>query len=267
MKQTRTLIIGAAGRMGRALMRAALERPEIRISGAVAAPGSAHLGRDAGEVAGLSALGVPVVDDLPGALAHCDVAMDFSRASAAASHIAACCAAGKPLLLGTTGLPGEMMHDLDRAARHIALLVAPNTSLAMTLLTELVRQCAEVLPSNYDIEIIEAHHRSKRDSPSGSALSLGRAAAEGRERLLEELAVYGRSGAEALRREGEIGFASVRGGDVAGDHSVLFLGPGEQLRLEHRASDRAVFARGALDAAQWLAGRAPGRYAMRDLLF
>jgi 4-hydroxy-tetrahydrodipicolinate reductase len=212
---------------------------------------------------------VPVAADMGNRLADCDVAIDFSQPSAAAAHVAACCAAGKPLLIGTTGLAGPMLQELDRAARHIPLLVAANTSLGITLLAELVRQCAQVLPGHFDIEILETHHRGKRDAPSGTALALGRAAAEARGQVLDQVGVFARTGGESARREGEIGFAVVRGGDVVGEHTVLFAGSGEQLILSHRATDRAVFARGALDAALWLAapGRAPGRYSMRDILF
>lgn len=262
----RVLIIGAAGRMGLAIVRAAADEAEARIAGAVTAPGSSHVGRDIGELAGAGTLGVRIVDELSKPLADCDVALDFSRASATAANLAACVAAGKPLLIGTTGLAPLLQQELERAARHIALLVAPNTSLGITVLLELVRTCARALPLAFDVEISEAHHRSKLDAPSGTALALGQAIAEARGRTLEEVAVAARRGG-APRGEGEIGFAVARAGDLVGEHSVMFAGTGEQLNLAHRATDRAVFARGALRAAAWLVGRAPGRYAMRDILF
>jgi len=262
----RALIIGAAGRMGQALVRAARDRADVRISAAVAAEDSPLLGRDIGELAGIGALGVPLVADLSGALTECDVAMDFSHPAATAANLAACCASGKPLLIGTTALAPSLRHELERAAKHIALLVAPNTSLGVTLLLELVRQCAAVLPLDFDAEILESHHRQKRDSPSGTALALGHAVADARGLELEHVGVRSRAGSDTPRREGEIGFAVLRGGDAVGEHTVIFAGSGEQLALTHRATDRAIFARGALDAATWLAGRPPGRYGMRDIV-
>ncbi|HUK02370.1 MAG TPA: 4-hydroxy-tetrahydrodipicolinate reductase [Steroidobacteraceae bacterium] len=263
----RVALIGAGGRMGKALVRAALERKDLTVSAAVVAEGSEKLGRDLGELAGAGKFGIEIGSDLSAALAACDVAIDFSNALATAAVLAACTAAGKPLLLGTTGHAANMRQEFERAARHIALLVAANTSLGVTVLLELVRQCARQLPVQFDVEIIESHHRAKLDAPSGTALALGQAVAESRGQDLDEVAVHARVAASGPRREGEIGFAVVRGGDVVGEHQVVFAGLGEQLTLAHRATDRAIFARGALDAAAWLARRPPGRYAMRDILF
>ena len=262
----RVVIIGAAGRMGLALVRAARELTDMRIAGAVTSEDSAQLGRDIGELAGIGSIGVPLVCDLSASLAECDVALDFSRAAATAQNLAACTAAGKPLLIGTSGLPAAVQPELERAARHIALLVAPNTSVGITLLLELVQQCASVLPMDFDVEISEAHHRHKLDAPSGTALALGLAIAGARDQKFEEVGVSARRSG-APRREGEIGFAVVRAGDLVGEHRVLFAGAGEQLELTHRATDRAVFARNALKAARWLVGRSPGHYSMRDILF
>lgn len=259
----RVAIIGVTGRMGQALVRAAREMPDIQIGGGVASASSSGVGQDIGELAGLPALGIRATSDLPTVLAQSDVAVDFSRAEATSANLAACRAVRKPLVIGTTGFSSELNNELEQAARDIALLVAPNTSLAVTLLLELVRTSAKALPRDFDIEIIEAHHRFKRDAPSGTALALGRAAAEGRGSDLARAAVLNRT---QERRDGDIGFAVVRGGDIAGEHTVLFAGAGEQLVLQHRASDRAIFARGALRAAAWLAGKPPGRYAMRDVL-
>ncbi len=261
----RLALIGAAGRMGQSLVRAACARADVVIAAGVVSPGSGYAGRDLGELAGIGALGVRFETDLPAALTACDVALDFSHPKAAAGILAACCAAGKPLLIGTTGLGAEVHDELERAARHIALLVAPNTSLGITLLFELARQCARVLPGAFDVEIVEAHHRHKKDAPSGTALALGHAVAESRGVALDPTVLLHRAGGHA-RKEGEIGFAVVRGGDIVGEHTVLFAGPGEQVTLGHRATDRAVFARGALDAAVWLARHPPGRYSMRDVL-
>ena len=259
----RVVIIGATGRMGQALVRAAKERPNVRITAAVTHAGSAHLGRDVGELAGVGRLGVTVTAEVAAALADCDCAIDFSQSPATAANLAACCAAGKPLLVGTTGLAAELKPEIERAARHIPLLVAANTSLGVTLLLELVRQAAQTLPLNFDVEIIEAHHRLKKDAPSGTALALGHAVAQVRGQEFEAVAAHERDG---LRREGDIGFAVVRAGDIVGDHTVIFAATGEQVVLSHRATDRNVFARGALDAAAWLAGRAPGHYFMRDII-
>ncbi|HTV52965.1 MAG TPA: 4-hydroxy-tetrahydrodipicolinate reductase [Steroidobacteraceae bacterium] len=262
----RVLVIGAAGRMGQALVRAAAGRTDLRIAGAVGTTGSVLLGRDVGELAGIGAIGVRLRDDLASVLAECDVALDFSHAAATAGSLAACCAAGRPLLIGTTGLSPQVRHELERAARHIALLIAPNTSLAVTLLVDLARQAAQTLPEQFDVEILEAHHRNKKDAPSGTALALGHAIAEARGRPLEEVGSSALGSREGPRKAGEIGFAVLRGGDAVGEHTVIFAGLGEQLQLTHRATDRSVFARGALDAAAWLAPRPPGRYHMRDIL-
>jgi 4-hydroxy-tetrahydrodipicolinate reductase len=253
--------------MGRALVRAASEQTALRITGAVASAGSATLGQDAGSLAGIEPLGIAVSADLPAALAAADLAIDFSQPHATAANIAACRLARKPLLVGTTGFAPELTEaQLDAAAREIPLLIAPNTSFGVALLTELVRKAARALPAEFDIEIIEAHHRMKRDAPSGTAVALARAAGEGRG-LPPAQALAGRSAGRAgPRRQGEIGFAVVRGGDIVGEHTVLFAGPGEELRLSHRAGDRAIFARGALRAALWLCGQPPGRYGMSNII-
>jgi 4-hydroxy-tetrahydrodipicolinate reductase len=262
---TRVAIIGVTGRMGQALVRAATEAPDVAVAAAVASLKNSALGKDAGELAGVGKLGVAVTADLAAALSRADVAIDFSNGAATQTNLAACRQARKPLLVGTTGYPPDT--DFDAAARDIPVLVAPNTSLGVTLLIELVRQAAAALPGQFDIEIIEAHHRMKKDAPSGTALALGRAAAEGRSQSLDPVRREGGAPRQGLapRQGSEIGFAVVRGGDIVGEHSVLFAGMGESLTLSHRATDRALFARGALQAAVWLESRAPGRYFMRDL--
>jgi 4-hydroxy-tetrahydrodipicolinate reductase len=274
---TRAAIIGVSGRMGLALVRAAAESKDVSITAAVASPDSAALGKDAGELAAVGRLGVTVTSDLAAALAQADVAIDFSNASATQSNLAACRQARKPLLIGTTGFsPGA---EFEAAAREIPLLIAPNTSLGVTILVELVRQAAAALPSSFDIEVIEAHHRKKQDAPSGTALALGQAAAEGRCQTLHGVGSQpevvqggvarhgdGSRQGNAPRQGSEIGFAVIRGGDIVGAHDVLFAGIGESLTLSHRATDRAIFARGALQAAAWLAPQPAGRYFMRDLV-
>lgn len=266
-QKTRAAIVGVTGRMGQALLRTAAEFADLAITGAVASPRSAALGRDAGEPGGLQ-LGVTVTADLPAALSDADVVIDFSRPQATAATLAACRAAGKPLLIGTTGFaPQPTEAELAGASREIALLVAPNTSLGVTLLSELVRTAARALPPQFDIEILERHHHMKRDAPSGTALALARCAAEGRGLPPAEAITNVNCVRTGPRRQGEIGFAVLRGGDVVGEHEVWFAGPGERLALSHQATDRAIFARGALRAALWLARQPAGRYSMRDFLF
>lgn len=260
----RAAVIGATGRMGQALVRAARETNAIRIVAAVASEESRHLGRDAGQLADQTTIGAAVTSDLRAALAASDVAIDFSQPRATSATLSACRAASKPLLIGTTGYPPELTAEFIKAGRDIPLLVAPNTSMGVSLLTELVRACARALPSDFDIEIVEAHHRQKKDSPSGTALVLGRAAAKARGRDLSEVAVLKRTDGIA-RVEGDIGFSVIRGGDIIGEHTVLFTAPGEQLTLTHRATDRAIFARGALRAAAWLAVQPVGLYGMQDV--
>jgi 4-hydroxy-tetrahydrodipicolinate reductase len=261
----RAAIVGVSGRMGCALVRAASETPDIRVAGAVAAPPNSAVGRDAGELAGMANIGVAVTADLGAAIASADVVVDFSSAPATAANLAACRAARKALLIGTTGFAAELSAQFDSAAREIPLLVAPNTSVGITLLLELVAQAARSLPASFDIEVLEAHHRMKRDAPSGTALALGNAAAMARrgQGLRPQEVEPSRSGA---RREGDIGFAVVRGGDIVGEHTVVFAGSGERVSLSHSATDRAIFARGALQAARWLRAQPPGRYFMRDIL-
>lgn len=264
---TRIALIGVTGRMGQAVLRAAPGFPQLLITGAVASAASLALGRDAGEVAGLASTNLTVTSDLTRALAEADVAIDFSHAAATGANVAACRAARTPLLIGTTGLDAALEPAIDAAAGEIALLVAPNTSIAVALLVELVRQSAQALPASFDIDVLELHHRMKRDAPSGTALTLGRAAASARGWPPPAgLTLSPQEGGDQGRPDGQIGVTSIRAGDIVGEHTVLFSGPGEQLALTHRASDREIFARGALTAALWLMSRPPGRYGMRDFI-
>jgi 4-hydroxy-tetrahydrodipicolinate reductase len=251
--------------MGRELVRAASDNPDLSVAAAVASAASPAIGKDAGELAGIKPIGVRVTNDLTAALSAADVAIDFSDPRVTQSNLTACRLARKPLLIGTTGFAADLSAACDAAAKDIPLLVAPNTSVGVTLLIELVRQAARALPAQFDIEIVEAHHRMKRDAPSGTALALGKAAAEGRNLTFDRAAATVRKGGTA-RQDGEIGFAVLRGGDIVGEHAVLFAGIGESLTLSHRATDRAVFARGALQAAAWLASQPAGQYFMRDLV-
>jgi 4-hydroxy-tetrahydrodipicolinate reductase len=262
---TRAVIIGASGRMGEALLRAAPAFPQLIITGAIAAPGSLALGRDAGQVAGLGNVNLPITSDLAAALAEADVALDFSSSAAARGNLEACRAARKPLLLGTTGFGAEIDAELEATSREVALLVAPNTSVGAALLGELTRAAARALPAGFDIDVLELHHRLKQDAPSGTALALARTAAEARGLPTPGSAASpGRT--SGPRPEGQIGLASLRAGDIVGEHTVLFCGAGEELVLTHRARERGVFARGALSAALWLSSRPAGRYLMRDFI-
>lgn len=239
----RVALLGANGRMGRAIAGVAGDTGEIEIVAAVGGPGG----------------------DLVAAISAAEVVVDFSRADAALAHLAACRKARKALLLGTTGHGATLESELDAASREIALLVAPNTSLGIAVLLDLVHRAARALPRSFDVEVFDAHHRDKRDAPSGTALALGDTVARGRGASLAELRAPARDGSR-VRRPGEIGFAAVRGGDIVGEHEVRFAGDGEELIFGHRATDRTVFARGAVKAAAWLAGRPPGRYEMAHVL-
>jgi 4-hydroxy-tetrahydrodipicolinate reductase len=252
--------------MGAQLVKAIHDAPGLKLAAAIDQPGGNAIGKDAGSLAGLPPCGVSVGGDLRAALSGIDVVIDFSRADAVAATADACAAAGVALMVGTTGLDVATLARLEAAASRVPVLVSANTSLALNVLLDLVERAASALPVSYDIEIFEAHHRHKVDAPSGTALALGEAAAAGRgEQLPRPAHLTGNQ--PGARASGGIGFSVVRGGDVVGEHDVRFLGAGEQLRLTHVATDRAIFARGAVAAAAWLVGRPSKRYRMADFLF
>lgn len=257
-------IFGITGRMGQSLLRALGELPAFRLSGAVASAASARLGQDA---AGEGApTGVLITADSSVGIRGATVAVDFSLANGVAAHAEACAAAGIPLLIGATGIDPAGRGVLAAAARDIAVLIAPNTSVGVSVVAKLVSLAAAGLGPSYDVEIFEAHHRMKRDAPSGTALSLGEAVAHARAQALGEVAVYGRTGLHEPRSPGSIGFSSLRAGDIVGEHTVIFAANGERVEITHRATDRITFARGALRAAEWLIGRPAGLYGMHDVL-
>jgi 4-hydroxy-tetrahydrodipicolinate reductase len=258
------VIFGITGRMGQSLVAALREGSDFQLRGAVASAGSDRLGQDA--AAEGQATGIKITADCAAALKPNFVAVDFSVGTAVAAHARACSQAGVPLLVGATALDAAAKTELDRAAKSIAVLIAPNTSVGVAALSQLVAQAARVLGDSYDVEISEAHHRDKRDAPSGTALSLGETVAHVRARRLSDIAVYDRHGADGTRGAGSIGFSVVRAGDIVGEHTVTFAGAGERLELTHRTTDRMTFARGALRAAAWLIGRPPGMYGMKDVL-
>ena len=259
----RVTLIGATGRMGTAIVRAAAPDPSVMLVAAVASVGSKSAGRDAGEVAGVGAVGIRVIEQLPPDLAGAQVAIDFSRPELTLHALDVCRAARVPIVIGTTGHGAEFETRVAAAAREIAVLVAPNTSVGVAVALELVRIAAQALPAGFDIEIVEAHHKHKVDAPSGTALALAESAAGARG--LGAQAHAGRSG-QGARQDGEIGIASIRAGDIVGSHTVWFAGNGERLTVTHEATDRAIFARGALQAAVWLAAQKPGRYSMANVL-
>ena len=266
----KVLIVGAGGRMGLAMARLIAQRavPGLELVAAVDRAGAPLLGQDAGVAAGVPALGVVLGADLAAGLAaRPDVAVDFSSPSATAATAAQVAAAGVPWVVGTTGLGAAEQAAVAQAARNIPVVLSANMSLGVNLLYALVAQAARTLAGlRYDCEIVERHHRRKKDSPSGTALYLGEAAAQGFGWNLQDVAIDGRTGIPGERPEKEIGFHAVRGGDVVGDHTVLFAADGECIELSHRATSRDTLALGALRAAAWLPGRAPALYGMRDVL-
>jgi 4-hydroxy-tetrahydrodipicolinate reductase len=266
MSDMRLVVAGAAGRMGRTLVKAIAETPGLAVVGALERAGAPALGQDAGTLAGLAALGVAVTDDPLPLLLHADGIVDFSSPGATVELSALAAQARIVHVIGTTGLSEIDLAKLEAAARHATIVRSGNMSLGVNLLAGLVRLAARALGPEFDIEIVETHHRMKVDAPSGTALMLGEAAAEGRGIELKSHSARGRDGITGARRPGDIGFASLRGGGVIGDHSVLFAGDGERLTLSHQAEDRSLFARGALKAALWARGRKPGLYSMADVL-
>jgi len=259
----RLLVNGASGRMGRRIIALATESDDLMVVGAFEMAGHPDLGKDAGALAGVEPLGVPVE---PRRDIEADVAIDFSLAEGALETIPWCAAQGIALVVGTTGLGEEGERRVDEAAKSIPCLLAANMSLGVNLLCKVLEDVARALGDAYDVEIVEAHHNKKKDAPSGTALALGQAVAKGLERNLTEVAVHGREGMVGERTTKEIGFHAVRCGDVVGEHTVIFGGLGERVEIRHVASSRDTFVRGALRAAKALAGKAPGRYSIADIL-
>jgi 4-hydroxy-tetrahydrodipicolinate reductase len=260
-------VLGCAGRMGRAVIGEVLAAQGLELAGGVEPPGHPALGQDLGVLAGAEPAGVAASADAEALLAAADVVIEFSAPEATAAHAALAAERGVGHVIGTTGLSDGHERTLRDAARRTAIMRAANMSLGVNLLLGLTAQVARALgPEAFDIEILEMHHRHKVDVPSGTALALGEAAARGRDVQLADVAARGRDGLTGARKAGAIGFAALRGGDVVGDHVVIFAGAGERLELAHRATDRRIYARGALAAARWLRGRPPGLYGMADVL-
>lgn len=260
------VVTGASGRMGQMLVKTILASGKARLVGAIERAGNPSLGRDLGEAMGGPALGVTVTDDPLPAFARAQAVIDFTAPSATVEFAALAAQARAVHVVGTTGLEPAHFARLDAAARHAVVIQAGNMSLGVNLLARLTQKVAQALDADWDVEIIEAHHRMKVDAPSGTALMLGQAAADGRGVSLDEARVSGRDGMTGARARGSIGFSAVRGGDIVGEHDVLFAGEGERIILRHVATDRSIFARGALRAALWGQGQKPGRYDMMDVL-
>ena len=262
----RIAVLGCAGRMGRAVMAAVLASDDMELAGGLEGRGNPALGQDLGRLAGAEPIGVLARDD-DAIIAAADVAIEFSTPDVSVRHAGVSAEKGTAHVIGTTGLSREQAAQLAQAGAHIPIVWAPNMGLGVNLLLGLTEQVARALgPEAFDIEIVEIHHKHKVDAPSGTALALGEAAARGRGVTLDQAAVRGRDGITGPREGGTIGFAALRGGDAVGDHSVIFAGAGERIELVHRATDRGIYARGAVHAARWVRGRAPGLYGMADVL-
>jgi len=255
---TRIAVIGAAGRMGREICRASLETEGIELVGGTVEPGAPELGSDLGELCGSGKTGVTATEDPP---ESAEVLIEFTTPEATVEHLSY----DRPHVIGTTGLSDEQLGRVEEASKSVPVVLAPNMSVGVNLLREVVRGLSAKLGEGYDIEVVEAHHKNKKDAPSGTALFLARAAAEGRKRNLDEVAVYGREG-PAPRQEGEIGIHALRGGAVVGEHRLIFYSGGEEVEVVHRALSRRTFADGALRAARFAANAQPGLYSMADVL-
>ena len=265
MSALRLAIAGAGGRMGRALLEAGAADAGTTIAAALDVAGSSAVGTDAGALAP-GARGITVVDDVAVAVAACDVLIDFTRPSGSLAHAAACRAAGKAIVIGTTGFAPDELAAIREAARDVPIVLAPNFSIGVNVALKLVDLASRALGPDYDVEVFEMHHKLKVDAPSGTALKLGEVAAAARDTTLERDGVFTRHGVTGERKAGTIGFSVARGGDAIGDHTVYFVGAGERIEITHRSQSRATYAQGAIRAARWLQGRPPGLYGMQDVL-
>jgi 4-hydroxy-tetrahydrodipicolinate reductase len=259
-------VVGCAGRMGQMLLKMLINAPGIVVVGGTERRGSVALGQDIGALAGADPLGISVGDDPSMLFETSDVVVDFTNPTATVSHAQMAARTGCALVIGTTGFDNDQLNSLYRAAQRAPIVLAANMSLGINLLQQVVEEIARILDPDWDIEIVEMHHRAKIDAPSGTALALGEAAARGRGQNLRRISRRSREGQVGPRVKGEIGFAALRGGDVVGDHTVIFAADGERVEITHRASSREIFARGAVKSVLWAAGKKPGLYSMRDVL-
>jgi 4-hydroxy-tetrahydrodipicolinate reductase len=266
MAKTRMGVVGCGGRMGRMLVAEIAATEGCAVAGGSEAPGSGYVNQDIGELAGIGRIGIPIGEAVDKLMGSSDVVLEFTSPAATAEHATLAASIGTAMVIGTTGLSPDQGQMVRLAADRIPIVWAPNMSLGVNILLRVVEQVASRLGPDWDIEIIEMHHRGKVDAPSGTALALGRAAAAGRGARFEEVEVRARDGITGPRRSGDIGFAALRGGDAVGDHQVIFAGSGERLEFVHRTTTRAVFAKGAVRAAHWVVGRPPGLYGLGDVL-
>lgn len=262
----RVAIIGASGRMGKNLITAVTETAGLKVSAAIERPDSSLIGADAGELAGLGKIGVKIVDSLEAVANDFDVLIDFTTPTVTVQNLAVCVAHNKKIVIGTTGFDDAGLAAIHQAAETIGVVFAANYSVGVNLCLKLLKQAAEVLNEGYDIEIIEGHHRHKVDAPSGTALRMGEVVAETLGRDLKTCAVYGREGNTGARDPNTIGFATVRAGDIVGDHTVLFATDGERVEITHKASSRMTFAKGAARSCHWIASQEKGLFDMQDVL-
>jgi 4-hydroxy-tetrahydrodipicolinate reductase len=258
-------VAGAGGKMGRMLIGRCIQDPCFQLMAAIERPESPLVGVDAGLLSGSTSTGVKVNSNLLEVIENIDILIDFTSPESTLSNVLVCQDKDKPIVIGTTGL-GDSVEALESAARYIPIMFAPNMSIGVNICFQVLETVARALGDEFDVEIIEAHHRDKIDSPSGTALRMGEVVAEALGRNLSDCAVYGREGDVGVRESKTIGFGTVRGGDIVGEHTVMFAGPGERIEVTHRASDRSNFANGALKAAKWLESRKPGLYDMQDVL-
>jgi 4-hydroxy-tetrahydrodipicolinate reductase len=265
MSAVRVAVAGAGGRMGIALMEAATSTGGVALAAALDLAGSRLAGRDAGESVP-AARGVVVTHDIAAALEKSDVLIDFTRPEGTLAHVRACRTARRAIVIGTTGIEPAQVDEIRAAARDIAIVMAPNMSVGVNVTMKLVELAAKALGPDYDVEVFEIHHKLKVDAPSGTALKLGEVAARARDTTLDRSGVFGRHGVTGERKPGSVGFSVARGGDIVGDHTVFFAGPGERVEITHRSTSRATYAQGAMRAAKFLAGKAPGLYDMQDVL-
>ena len=261
----RIAIAGSSGRMGRMLIETVLKAEDMQLAAALDVAGSAYLGKDAGELVG-APCGTPIRADFDAALAGVDCLIDFTRPAGTLAHLASCRKHGVAMVIGTTGMEAEQKKAIEHAGRDIPIVFAPNMAVGVNLVFKLLDTAARVLAQGYDIEVIEAHHRHKVDAPSGTALRMGEVVAAALGRDLKQCAVYGREGVTGERDPSTIGFATVRGGDIVGDHTVLFAGTGERVEITHKAASRMPYALGSLRAARFLKGRKNGLFDMQDVL-
>ena len=262
----RIAVVGASGRMGLCLIRAAALAERTALAIAISRPGTDSVGKDAGELAGIGALGVKVVDDLAAVVDEVDVLIDFTRPDVSMAFIELCQQAGKKIVIGTTGYTHAQKAVIAEAAKDVAIVLAPNMSIGVNLALKLLEMTAKVMGEYTDIEVIEAHHRHKVDAPSGTALRMGEVIAEALGRDLKDCAIYGREGNIGERDRKTIGFSTIRAGDIVGEHTVMFADEGERLEITHKATSRMTFANGAIRAAVWLKDKPIGLYDMQDVL-